>query len=64
MSKMIQQLFSGDVMSLPVLGLLLFVGVFLAAVVLVARRGRGHWQRMAELPLDDDDGSATPEERR
>jgi len=55
---MIKKLFEGDILALPVVGLLLFVAIFVTALVWVLRRERtAHYRHMATLPLLDGDST-------
>jgi hypothetical protein len=45
---------TSDLMSWPLLSLLMFVTVFLAAVVYLVRRGAKPFDTVARLPLEDD----------
>lgn len=56
---MIKKLFEGDILALPVIGLLLFVAIFFTALIWVLRRGRAdHYDHMSSLPLGSDVASA------
>jgi len=61
---MIQKLFMGDVLVLPVIGLLLFVAIFSAALIVALRSRQSHIDAMAALPLGGaDDGETDLTER-
>lgn len=55
---MIRQLLAqSPLLVLPLLGLLIFFGVFVLVVVHVYRHGAGEHDALARLPLADDDGA-------
>ena len=56
MKSMATEFFQGsDLMVWPLLALVLFIVVFAAAIVIVARRGAAAYEGVARLPLDSDD---------
>lgn len=58
---MIRQLLSqSPLLALPIIGLLIFVGVFSLIVVRVLRRDGTEVEAMASLPLAEDDGAKHP----
>lgn len=49
-----------SLLSLPIAAMLLFFTIFVGVIVRVSRKARGPgYQRMANLPLDDDSGRRT-----
>lgn len=58
---MIRQLLAqSPLLALPILGLLIFVGVFSLVVVRVLRRDGEEVDAMSRLPLEEDDGARPP----
>ncbi|MHC5066151.1 MAG: hypothetical protein ACYTG5_19500 [Planctomycetota bacterium] len=46
---------SSDLLSLPVLSMLMFIAVFACAVAWsMARKRKSHYERMSRLPLEED----------
>ncbi len=56
LSQMFAKLFAGNPLTMfPSVGVVIFMGVFLAVTVSVLRRKAAAYEEIARLPLDDDD---------